>query len=240
MIPRMLVTLILGSHAVPYGPCVLQIHVDGHILIVGTFVLSFMAIDRYVAVVYPLRYPSVVTNKTVLVSLMHTNICATVLILPFPVFLAELPFCNGNVLPSCYCDYITMVQMACRRDPKFLTYMSVMTLIFAIGPLLLILLSYLRITLAALQISSIEGRKKVFSTCSTHLLVVAIVYLPVLLLYALPGAGIVLSTEAYNSLVIVITTVPSALHPIIYSFRNKEIKTSIYKIFSRNKTMPAF
>ncbi|XP_028646191.1 olfactory receptor 1M1-like [Erpetoichthys calabaricus] len=231
LIPRMLAALISDYLAVPYGPCLLQIHVEAHILIVGTLVISLMAIDRYVAVVYPLRYPSLITNQTILVCLLLTNAIAVVFIIPLTVLLTELPFCQGNVLSSCFCDYSTMVQKSCTEDPKYLSYLSSLTVVFVIGPLLLILSSYFRITLAALQISSTEERKKVFSTCLTHLLVVCTIYVPMILLYLLPGTGIILSTEAYNSLVMVGNTVPPMLNPIIYSFRNKEIKTSLNKIF---------
>ncbi|XP_039602048.1 olfactory receptor 2AT4-like [Polypterus senegalus] len=237
IIPRMVAALISDYLPVPYGPCILQIHVEAHILIVGTLLLSLMAVDRYVAVVYPLRYPSLITNKTVLACLLQTNVIAILFIIPLTVLLTELPFCQGNILSSCFCDYSTMVQKSCTEDPKFLTYLSGLTVVFVIGPLLLILYSYFRITLAALQISSAEGRKKVFSTCLTHLLVVGTFYIPLFLSYLLPGTGIILSIEAYNSLVIVGNTIPPMLNPIIYSFRNKEIKTSIYKIFTQRKGM---
>ncbi|KAG2457218.1 O2AJ1 protein, partial [Polypterus senegalus] len=231
LIPRMVAALISDYLAVPYGPCILQIHVEAHILAVGTLTLSLMAADRYVAVVYPLRYPSVITNQTVLVCILLINVIAVIFVIPLTVLLTELPFCQGNILSSCFCDYSAMVQKSCTEDSKFLTYLSGLTVIFFIDPLLLILFSYLRITLAALQISSTKERKKVFSTCLTHLLVVCTIYIPLILSYLLPGTGIILSTEAYNTLVMVGNTVPPMLNPIIYSFRNKEIKTSLYKFF---------
>uniref|UniRef100_A0A8C4SSZ5 Olfactory receptor n=1 Tax=Erpetoichthys calabaricus TaxID=27687 RepID=A0A8C4SSZ5_ERPCA len=231
LIPRMLAAMIYGPLSVSYGPCALQVHVEGHILVVETLLLSLMAVDRYVAVVYPLRYPSLVTNKTVLVS----NVIAVIIITPLTILLTELIFCISNSLPSCFCDYPTMVQIACNDDPKFLTYLSTITVIFAFGPLLLILFSYIRITQAALQISSVEGKKKVFSTCLTHLLVVGTIYIPLFLSYMLPGLGIPLSIEAYNTLIIVGNTVPPMLNPIIYSFRNKEIKGSILKLLTGTK-----
>ncbi|XP_028646149.1 olfactory receptor 13G1-like [Erpetoichthys calabaricus] len=235
LIPRMLAAMIYGSLSVSYGPCALQIHIEAHILAVETLLLCLMALDRYVAVVYPLRYPSLVTNRTALACLLQANVIAVIIITPLTILLTELIFCISNSLPSCFCDYPTMVQIACNDDPKFLTYLSTITVIFAFGPLLLILFSYIRITQAALQISSVEGKKKVFSTCLTHLLVVGTIYIPLFLSYMLPGLGIPLSIEAYNTLIIVGNTVPPMLNPIIYSFRNKEIKGSILKLLTGTK-----
>uniref|UniRef100_A0A8C4XD61 Olfactory receptor n=1 Tax=Erpetoichthys calabaricus TaxID=27687 RepID=A0A8C4XD61_ERPCA len=236
LIPRMLAVLLFNSSAVPYGPCLLQMSVVYFLGIVEAHLLVVMACDRYVAVVYPLRYPSIVTSKVVWVSIFLVNIIALAILTPYLVYVRELSFCRTNILPYCFCDYSTMVQISCTNDPKYIVIFT--TIITGVGGLAIILFSYGRIVVAALKISSADGKKKVFSTLLTHLLVVCLFYLPLMISYILPGIGVQLSAEAYNVLVIIAIMVPPMMNPIIYSFRNKEIKGSIYRLWTRKRTTP--
>ncbi|KAG2456809.1 OLF15 protein, partial [Polypterus senegalus] len=233
LIPKMLSVLLLDSSVVPFGACVLQMFVVFHVEEMESLLLLFMALDRYIAVVYPLRYPSVITNKTVWTVIIALNIFGIIFKSPYIFFTTELSFCHSNILLYCFCDYATMVEVACNEDPKYLMYLSAACLTTGVIPLLLILFSYSRIALAALKISSVEGKRKVFSTCLTHLLVVGLFYIPLMLSYILPGAGVKLSTESYNTMVIVGNVVPPMMNPLIYSFRNKEIKSNIQRLFTK-------
>ncbi|KAG2457089.1 olfactory receptor 1M1-like [Polypterus senegalus] len=230
LIPKMLAVL-LDSSKIASGPCILQMFLVLHLEAVESLLFTLMACDRYVAVVYPLRYPSLITNKIVWVGVFISNVVVTLALVPYLVFVHELPFCRTRVLPYCFCDYATMVNIACTEEPKYLIVLTTTSTMLGMCPLILILLSYLRIAYAALSISSVDGKKKVFSTLGTHLLVVGLFYLPLLISYMLPGIGIKLSTEAYNTMVIVSNVVPPMMNPLIYSFRNKEIKGSIQRLF---------
>ncbi|XP_028646139.2 olfactory receptor 1E5-like [Erpetoichthys calabaricus] len=231
LIPKMFSILLFDS-SVPYAACVLQMFIVFHIDEMEALLLAFMAIDRYVAVLYPLRYPSLITNKTVGYSVLIMNIFGLIFKSPFLFFVGELSFCQTNILPYCFCDYSTMVHIACNQNPKYLSFLSAAVFTTGVVPLGLLLFTYSRVVLAAIMISSAEGKKKVFSTCLTHLLVVGLFYIPLLLSYLLPGAGVKLSTEAYNAMVIVGNVLPPMLNPIIYSFRNKEIKVCIHRLFT--------
>ncbi|KAG2456390.1 olfactory receptor 1496-like [Polypterus senegalus] len=238
LIPKMISVVLLDSSVVPYGACMLQMFVILHVEEMESLLLTFMAVDRYIAVIYPLRYPSIITNKTVCIGIFILNIFGLIFKSPFVFFATELSFCHSNILPYCFCDYATMVHVACTEDPKYLKFLSAVVITTGIFPLALILFSYGRIALAALKISSVEGKKKVFSTCLTHLLVVGLFYIPLLSSYILPGAGVKLSTEAYNTMVIVGNVVPPMVNPIIYSFRNKEIKSCILRLFKGTRAAP--
>ncbi|XP_051783217.1 olfactory receptor 1-like [Erpetoichthys calabaricus] len=238
LIPKMLTVIIHDVLLVPYTACLVQMYLILNMELMEALLLTLMAIDRYVAVVFPLRYPLIVTNKTVLVSVVILVISAFLINSSYLVFTNELPFCETNILPYCFCDYSTMVHISCADNPKYLMLISTIVIAFGVFPFALILFSYSIIGLAALRISSVDGKKKVFSTCLSHILVVGFFYIPFMISYILPGTGVKLSTEAYNTLVIIGNVVPPMMNPIIYSFRNKEIKGSIYKILSGKKTNP--
>uniref|UniRef100_A0A8C4SVP2 Olfactory receptor n=1 Tax=Erpetoichthys calabaricus TaxID=27687 RepID=A0A8C4SVP2_ERPCA len=236
IIPRMLGILLFNYSIVPYEPCLLQLSMVGYLALMEGNLLIVMACDRYVAVVYPLRYPLIVTSKVVWASIILVIIIGLAYLIQYLVYVRELSFCHSNVSPYCFCDYATLVQIACNDDPKYAILLSTTTVITAAYGVTLIFFSYYKIAQAALKISSIKGKQKVFGTIFTHLSVVTLFYLPLIISYILPGVG--LSTEACNSLIIVGILVPPMVNPLIYSFRNKEIKSSIYRLFMGTRTNP--
>ncbi|XP_051782665.1 olfactory receptor 1468-like [Erpetoichthys calabaricus] len=235
LIPKMLSVLLLGSSVVPYAACVLQMILVPHVEDMESFLLSFMAIDRYIAVVYPLQYASAITNKKVGISVLVSNIIGIIFKSPALFFVGELSFCRTNILPVCFCDYSTMVRVSCTEDPKYLTFMTAAVATTGVFPLVLILLSYSRIAMAAMGNSSPGRKSKIFSTCVTHLLVIGLFYVPLSLSYILTGVGVTISTETYNVMFILGNVVPPMMNPIIYSFRNKEINNSIHRLFTRKQ-----
>ncbi|XP_039601988.1 olfactory receptor 2AG2-like [Polypterus senegalus] len=60
-----LIAVLLDWVAIPYGPCLLQLLLVLYLGAVESFLLAFMACDRYVAVVHPLRYSTLITKRTV-------------------------------------------------------------------------------------------------------------------------------------------------------------------------------
>ncbi|XP_051783226.1 olfactory receptor 1J1-like [Erpetoichthys calabaricus] len=238
LIPKMLNVILFDALVVAYTACLIQMYLILNVELMESLLLTLMAIDRYVAVVFPLRYPSIVTNKTVWVCVVILIISAFSINSSYVFYTNELLFCKTNILPYCFCDYSTMVLISCSDNPKFLLLLSTIVITCGMFPFALILFSYSIIGLAALRISSVEGKRKVFSTCLSHLLVVGFFYIPFMVSYILPGAGVKLSTEVYNIMVIIGNVVPPMMNPIIYSFRNKEIKNSIYRLLSGKKTAP--
>ncbi|XP_028646226.1 olfactory receptor 5AS1-like [Erpetoichthys calabaricus] len=230
--------LLFDTSPVPYGACLVQMFLVFHLEIVEGCILGFMACDRYIAVIYPLRYPQLVTGRTVWAGILLSNIISGIAMTVYVIFVTELSFCRTNVLPYCFCEFTTMVVVSCTENPKYLSLLITTATTFGVGSLTIIFFSYSKIVYAALKISSSEGKGKVFNVLVTHLLVVLLFYLPLLTAFILPGLGVKLSTQSYNTMVIIGTIAPPMFNPIIYSFRNKEIKNGIKKIFLRKRTIP--
>ncbi|XP_051782672.1 olfactory receptor 5AS1-like [Erpetoichthys calabaricus] len=230
--------LLFDTSPVPYGACLVQMFLVFHLQIVESLLFTLMACDRYIAVIYPFRYPQLVTGRTVWAGILLSNIISGMAMTVYVIFVTELSFCRTNVLPYCFCDYATMVLVSCTENAKYLSLLSTTATTFGIGSLTIIFFSYSKIIYAALKISSSEGKGKVFNVLVTHLLVVLLFYLPLLTAFILPGLGVKLSTESYNTMVIIGTIAPPMFNPIVYSFRNKEIKNGIKKIFLRKRTIP--
>ncbi|KAG2456648.1 OR1E1 protein, partial [Polypterus senegalus] len=233
-----IIAVLQDSSAVQHGLCFFQMIFVLYLEAMESLLLALMACDRYVAIVYPLHYPSIITNKTVLLIIIILNIIIALVHFPHMLFITEFSFCKTNVLNYCFCDYISMVKIACNVEAKHLNIFVPTSIVFGACPFALIILSYFRIAYAALKISSADGKNKVFNILSTHLLVVALFNVPLLTSYGLTGFGVKLSNEAYSTMIIVGNIVPPMLNPIIYSFRNRKIKSSIHKLFKGTKTFP--
>ncbi|XP_028646210.1 olfactory receptor 9Q2-like [Erpetoichthys calabaricus] len=236
IIPQ-IVAVLLDSTATSYGLCLFQMLLVYYLEAVESLLLAVMACDRYVAVVHPLRYPSLITNKTAWMAVTLLHFSMALFLVPYVLYVTELSFCDTNILNYCFCDYITTVKIACNEETKYLLMVSTTSIVFGVCPFALILLSYFRIAYAALKISSADGKRKVFNTLITHLLVVGLFNIPLVTSYILTGTGVTLSAEAYNTMVIIGNIVPPMFNPIIYSFRNKEIKNSIHRLLTGVKNV---
>ncbi|KAG2456951.1 OR1E1 protein, partial [Polypterus senegalus] len=234
IIPK-LIAVLSDWAAIPYGPCLLQMFLVLYLGAAESYLLVFMACDRYVAVVHPLRYSTLVTKRTILAAGSLIYMATAAFVLAMVILITELSFCDTNILNYCFCDYSSLIKIACKENPKYFLPLSIGSFVFGICPFVFILISYARIAYAALKISSVDGKKKTLNTLTTHLLVVGLFLIPLASSHFLTAVGVKLSTESYNTMIIVANIVPPMFNPMIYSFRNKEIRSSIQKLFKSAK-----
>ncbi|NXC22558.1 O13G1 protein, partial [Corythaeola cristata] len=95
-------------------------------------------------------------------------------------------------------------------------------IILGMGNFLLVILSYCFIIITVLKIQGSAGKWKAFSTCSSHLAVVGLLYSTIIYNYFQPTST---PLEKKNKTVsILYTLLTPTLNPLIYSLRNKAIK----------------
>ncbi|MBN3292092.1 O10G6 protein, partial [Polypterus senegalus] len=230
---KILAILLFKNARIPYSMCVLQMFILHQMEILEIFLLTLMAFDRYVAVTNPLRYASIITNKTILISIAILNVIGLTLVTLFQYFAASFHFCSTNILPYCFCDFTAMLRIACFQDDRYIIVSSTVSAVCIIFTFLLILLSYFRIIQVALKTAKADGRMKAVSTCFTHLLIVGLFYIPLFFSYVIPASRQISSSTVTSSMIMVSTIIPPLLNPLIYSLRNNEIKQSMQKIITR-------
>uniref|UniRef100_A0A8C4SRZ0 Olfactory receptor n=1 Tax=Erpetoichthys calabaricus TaxID=27687 RepID=A0A8C4SRZ0_ERPCA len=229
IVPKILSVLLFKNARIPHSMCVVQMFVLHQMEILEIFLLTLMAFDRYIAVTNPLRYASIVTNKTIFISIAILNM----------YFAASFHFCSTNILPYCFCDFTAMLRIACFQDDRYIIVSSTVSAVCIVFTFLLILLSYFRIIQVALKTAKTDGRMKAVSTCFTHLLIVGLFYIPLFFSYVIPASRQISSSTVTSSMIMVSTIIPPLLNPLIYSLRNNEIKQSMQKIITR-KTLSGF
>ncbi|KAG9468342.1 olfactory receptor 5AP2-like [Eleutherodactylus coqui] len=226
--PKLLSTSLADHKSISFYGCVTQMYCG--LLFAGAefYVLATMAYDRYSAICRPLLY-NMIMNKVSCIQLVggswvigalnaviHTSLTFT------------LPFCGSNNINYYYCDIPPLLKLAC-VDTKIneITIFAVSGCVI-IGSFILTMISYVKIISTILKIKSVTGRKKAFSTCTSHLIAVSVFYGSIFSVYFKPKSKYELEQDRVVS--IMYTAVAPLLNPFIYSIRNNEMKGTLQKL----------
>ncbi|XP_062045975.1 olfactory receptor 5V1-like [Lepus europaeus] len=228
-VPKMLENLLTEERGISFIGCALQLYFLVALMGTEVFLLAVMAYDRYVAICFPLRYTLLMT-KVLCVQLSSGTWAAGFLnsfIHTMSTF--QLSFCKSNLVDQYYCDIPQIVALSCSS-----TYMAEMLAlviggIFGISAFLTTLISYIYIISSILRIQSVEGKRKAFSTCASHLLVVCLFYGTAIFTYMRRSSS--RHSPARDRLISMLYgVITPMLNPIIYSLRNTEVKGALRKM----------
>ena len=148
-------------------------------------------------------------------------------------YIFSLDFCGPCEIDHFFCDLPPILALACGDTSHNEAAVFVVAILCISSPFLLIIASYGRILAAVLIMPSPEGRRKSLSTCSSHLLVVTLFYGSGSVTYLRPKSSH--SPGVDKLLALFYTVVTSMLNPIIYSLRNKEVKTALRRTLGNKK-----
>ncbi|EMP39848.1 Olfactory receptor-like protein OLF2 [Chelonia mydas] len=197
------------------------------------FLLAVMAFDRYVAISNPLLYT--VTMSRQLCKQLVAGVYALGLLdsMIFTCFIFRLSFCSSNIINHFFCDIPPLLALSCSHTRISEKVMFSFACCIIMGSFIPVLLSYVYIISTILQIRSVDGRRKAFSTCTFHLTAVVLLFGTLLLMYLHPPSSYSMDRDKVASLFY--TVVIPMLNPLIYSLRNTEVKDALRK--SMNKLL---
>ncbi|KAM6149003.1 olfactory receptor 2L13-like [Erethizon dorsatum] len=191
--------------------------------------LASKAYDRFMAICHPLHYPVRMSKRTCAKMVIGSWMLGSINSLAHSVYALHLPYCRSRAINHFFCDVPAMLPLACVDTWVYEYMVFVSTSLFLLLPFLGITASYGRVLFAVLHMRSKEGRKKAFTTCSTHLMVVTFYYAPFVYTYLRPR--ILCSPAEDKILAVFYTILTPMLNPIIYSLRNKEVLGAMEKAF---------
>ncbi|XP_042554981.1 olfactory receptor 10C1 [Dipodomys spectabilis] len=233
VVPQMLVHLLVEPKTISVRCCAAQMYVFTILGLTECCLLAAMAYDRFVAICYPLHY-TLLMGPRVRLNLAAASWITGVLVESVQTtWIFTLPFCGPGTIQHFFCDIMPVVKLACVDTSYNEIVLFAVSLIFIMSPCLLILCSYVRILVTILRIPSAAGRRKAFSTCSSHILVVSLFYGTALFTYLQPKSAHTPDTDKATALMY--TVVTPALNPVIYTLRNKEVKEAFLRITHKNR-----
>ncbi|XP_027981250.1 LOW QUALITY PROTEIN: olfactory receptor 10C1-like [Eumetopias jubatus] len=232
MVPQMLVHLLVETKTVSVGRCAAQIYIFAILGLTECGLLAAMAYDRFVAICYPLHY-TLLMGPCVCLKLAAASWTTGVVVESTQITcLFSLPFWGTGKIHHFFGDIMPVVKLACVDTSHIETVMFAVSELFIMTPCLLLLCPYLRILVTIVRIPPATGRRKAFSTCSSHILVVSLFYGAALFTYLQPKTAHAPETDKATAFMY--TVVTPALNPIIYTLRNKEVKEAFQRVTQRN------
>ncbi|XP_036392280.1 olfactory receptor 51E2-like, partial [Megalops cyprinoides] len=234
LIPNLIATFLFNSQYISFDACIANMFFVFFFSSMESLTITVLAYDRFVAICFPLRYHTIIntTKMAVIITVLWTY--NSIIIISTMVLITRLSFCRSIVVESFFCDHGPIFRLACNDNyPNHV--MAYVNIVFSLYlPLIMIVLSYAFITRALLKIATWEGRLKALKTCSSHLILVAVYYLPIIGTYVAaltftlhPNARIINTSLSF--------AIPPMLNPIIYVLNTEEIKECTKKLFKRKK-----
>nr|XP_033780577.1 olfactory receptor 6M1-like [Geotrypetes seraphini] len=221
-VPKALLNLASKKNMISYAACMAQGYFYFYLSTIDFLLLSVMSIDRYTAICHPLHYSTIMNSRVCINLVLGCWVSAFFFLLPSTVLICQLPFCGPNLIEHFFCDTSSVLALAC-ADTQLIKLIDVIVAsIVLLGPLVLIILSYIYIISTILKIPSAKGQQKAFSTCASHLTMVSLVFGSAIFIEIRPMQSSWLYTNKVVSIISSIFT--PLMNPFIYTLRNEKVK----------------
>ncbi|KAG8541643.1 hypothetical protein GDO81_028543 [Engystomops pustulosus] len=231
-VPKALSIFWLGSHAISFNGCLIQIFFIHFICMTESAVLLAMAYDRYIAICHPMTYVTKLTPSFIRLVMVISLARSVVIMIPVILLLRRLPYQGSNVIEHTYCEHMAMARLATASIMANIIYGMVIIICTSVIDLFLIGLSYVSIIRAVMALSTSRARHKTFSTCVSHICVIILLYVPAFFSFITHRIPHTLIPPYVHILVAnLYVLVPPMMNPIIYGVRTKEIRQRIVLLF---------
>ncbi|KAM6159726.1 olfactory receptor 5B12-like [Erethizon dorsatum] len=236
--PKVMAGLLLEDTMLSYNACATQFFFFVGFITAESFFLASMAYDRYAAVCKPLHYTTTMTTSKCVSLTAASYVCGFLNSAIHTGNIFRLSFCRSSVVDHFFCDAPPLLALSCSDSD-----VSEMVIFLVVGfnaffSILVIVVSYLFIFITILRMQSSEGRQKAFSTCASHLTTVSIFYGTVIFMYLQPSSSHSMGSDKMAS--VFYTMVIPMLNPLVYSLRNKEVKSAFKKAVWKAKSSVGF
>ncbi|XP_065800840.1 olfactory receptor 5B12-like [Muntiacus reevesi] len=231
--PKVMAGVLTGDKIISYDACATQMFFFAAFVTVENFLLASMAFDRHAAVCKPLHYTTTMTRAMCASLVASSYICGVLQSSIHVALTFHLSFCHSNVVNHFFCDIPPLLALSCSDIDTNEIVLFTLAAFSTFSALLVILGSYLFIFIAILRIHSTEGQKKAFSTCASHLTTVSIFYGTGTFMYLQPSSSHSMGADKMAS--VFYAMVIPMLNPLVYSLRNREVKSAFKRVVGKAK-----
>ncbi|XP_032203749.1 olfactory receptor 9K2-like [Mustela erminea] len=227
--PKAMINFWSESKSISFASCVTQLFLFVLFIVAEAFLLAVMAYDRFIAICNPLLYSVQMSARLCIRLVAGSYFCGCISSVLQTSMTFTLSFCASRTIDHFYCDDRPLQRISCSDLYLHKIVSFFLCSIIILPTIIVIIVSYMYIVSTVLKIRSSEGRKKAFSTCSSHLGVVSVLYGAIVFMYVIPDRFPELSKVAS----LCYTLVTPMLNPLIYSLRNKDVKEALRKILGK-------
>ncbi|KAM5151846.1 olfactory receptor 5AR1-like [Mantella aurantiaca] len=230
-VPRALRDLMSVKKIISYTECATQMYISLSLGETECILLAIMAYDRFVAICYPLHYTTIISKMVCVKIAACTWLCGFLLSISHVALTLNVDLCGNNKINHFLCEVPEILSLSCENIILVEFIIFVVGVIILLTPVTFIVVSYIKIILSILKIASSAGRRKAFSTCGSHMIVVTIFYGSAMAAYMKPRSSSIPGTDKVIAIFYFIVT--PMLNPIIYTLRNNDVKAAFLKFKSR-------
>ncbi|XP_072473020.1 olfactory receptor 8G3-like [Notamacropus eugenii] len=229
--PRMLISFLSETNTISYPECMIQLCFFHIFAIAECHMLAAMAYDRYVAICSPLLYNVIMSYQVCSFLVMGVYFLGIISSTIHTGFMQRLLFCKANVVNHYFCDLFPLLSLSCSSTYNNEILILCFSAFNILVPTLSILSSYIFIINSILRIRSTEGRYKVFTTCTSHIVAVLLSYGSAMFVYLQPSSVNSMDRGKVSS--VFYTNILPMLNPLIYSLRNKDVKIALIRTLEK-------
>ncbi|XP_068103508.1 olfactory receptor 10AG1-like [Hyperolius riggenbachi] len=230
-VPKVLENVLSEKKTISFLACRFQMFIFFVNGVSECVFLAVMALDRYLAICYPLQYASVM-SKTCYQLTVSSLVIGSFVSLVNNSMIFSLPYCGPNLIAHFFCDIPPLLSLACFNTFLYVLIVFLSCVFGAALPFLLILCSYIKILISILAMRSSESRQKALSTCSSHLVSVILYYGTAMSMYLRLGTS--RSDKNDRMISLFYCLVIPVINPFVYSLRNKEMKAALRKLITKS------
>ena len=230
-VPQMLVNICSLRKVISYGGCVAQLFISLALGSTECLLLAVMSFDRFAAICRPLHYSIIMHQRLCLqlaaaswVSGFSNSVLQSTLTL-------QMPLCGHKEVDHFFCEVPALLRLSCVDTTANEAELFFISVLFLLIPVTLILTSYAFIVQAVLRIQSVEGRRKAFGICGSHLIVVSLFYGTAIYMYLQPPSPA--SKDRGKMVSLFYGVITPMLNPLIYTLRNKDVKGAFKRLIAR-------
>ncbi|XP_068129410.1 olfactory receptor 5P50-like [Hyperolius riggenbachi] len=233
VLPMMLNIILVQEGTLSVFGCITQLYCFATFGSVQCLLIAVMSYDRYLAICKPLRYASLMNPHISFQLVIGSWFLSILLVSAELTLMCQLNFCGLNYIDHFLCDLGPLIELSTSNKLTSMILDFISSIFMVSLPFAFIVMTYIYIFITILKISSANGQKKAFSTCSSHLAIVCTSYGTLITVYLMPTDYSEVNINKYKSLLYIV--VAPMMNPIIYSLRNPEIQRAVHKLLNNVK-----
>ncbi|XP_032255570.1 olfactory receptor 52A1 [Phoca vitulina] len=231
IMPKMLGIFWFHVPEIYFDSCLLQMWLIHSFQCIESGILLAMALDRYVAICYPLRHGTIFTHQLITKIGAMVTLRAAILVAPCLVLIkCQFQFYHTTIISHSYCEHMAIVKLAAENVRVNKIYGLFVAFAVAGFDLTFITLSYIQIFITVFRLPQKKARWKALNTCIAHICVFLQFYLLAFFSFFAHRFGAHVPPYIHILFSSLYLLVPPFLNPLVYGAKTKQIHIHVVKM----------